>query len=52
MGGRGSMLRWYRMRPRLATSDFRHATETGYEIIGDTFYKAMLKGFADYLARQ
>lgn len=52
MGGRGSMLRWYRKRPRLATSDFRHATEAGYEVIGNIFYKAMLKGYADYLERK
>lgn len=52
MGGKGSMLRWYRKRPRLATSDFRHATEAGYEVIGTIFYKAILKGYADYLERK
>ncbi len=52
MGGRNAMRAWYRQRPRLATSDFRHATAAGYERIGDLFYKAMLKGFADYLAKR
>jgi hypothetical protein len=52
MGGNGSMLRWYRKRPRLAMSDFRHATTAGYDVIGEMFYKALLKGYADYLQRQ
>jgi hypothetical protein len=51
MGGRDSMGNWYRQRPRLATSDFRHATPAGYEQIGNMFYKALLKGFDDYLKR-
>ena len=52
MGGKGSMLRWYRKRPRLAMSDFRHATTIGYEVIGEMFYKALLNGYADYIQRQ
>ncbi|MBN1655219.1 MAG: hypothetical protein JXA30_15730 [Deltaproteobacteria bacterium] len=51
MGGKDAMKRWYRQRPRLATSDFRHATAAGYERIGDMFYKAILKGFADHLSK-
>lgn len=50
MGGEGSMGRWYKQRPRLATSDFRHATPEGYDVMGEMFYKALLKGFAEYLA--
>ncbi|MDH3200880.1 MAG: GDSL-type esterase/lipase family protein [Myxococcales bacterium] len=50
MGGRDAMRRWYKAHPRLAMSDFRHATPAGYEIIGNMFYKALLAGFADYLA--
>jgi len=50
MGGLNSVWRWYRSRPRLATSDFRHATPAGYEVIGNMFYKAVLKGFSDFLA--
>lgn len=51
MGGQNAMRRWYKASPRLAMSDFRHATPAGYEIIGNMFYKALLAGFADYLAR-
>jgi lysophospholipase L1-like esterase len=51
MGGSEAMRRWYKASPRLAMSDFRHATPAGYEIIGNMFYKAILAGFADYLAR-
>ncbi len=50
MGGQDAMRRWYRAQPRLAMSDFRHATPAGYEIIGNMFYKALLAGFANYLA--
>ena len=50
MGGQDAMRRWYRARPRLAMGDFRHATPAGYEIIGNMFYKALLAGFANYLA--
>ncbi|MBW2547381.1 MAG: hypothetical protein JRE82_09150, partial [Deltaproteobacteria bacterium] len=45
-----AMRRWYKARPRLAMGDFRHATPAGYEIIGNMFYKAILAGFAGYLA--
>jgi lysophospholipase L1-like esterase len=51
MGGKNAMRAWYRQRPRLATSDFQHATPAGYERIGNMFYKAVLKGFADYLVK-
>jgi len=50
MGGEDAMRRWYKARPRLAMGDFRHATPAGYEIIGNMFYKAILAGFAGYLA--
>jgi lysophospholipase L1-like esterase len=49
MGGEGSMGRWTRSRPRLALSDYRHATPAGYEVIGNMFYKALLKAFAENL---
>lgn len=49
MGGEGGMERWFRSRPRLAFGDFRHATPAGYRVLGNMFYKALLKGFADYL---
>ena len=50
MGGEDAMRHWYEARPRLAMGDFRHATPAGYEIIGNMFYKAILAGFANYLA--
>lgn len=52
MGGEGAMARWYRANPRLAMGDFRHATPEGYEIIGNMLTKALLEGFAEYLAAE
>ena len=49
MGGEGAMEAWYEARPRLAMSDFRHATPAGYEVIGNLFYKALLAAFAEHL---
>lgn len=49
MGGEGAMRQWYRSRPRLSFGDFRHATPAGYAVIGNMLYKALLKGFSDYL---
>jgi lysophospholipase L1-like esterase len=49
MGGEGSMRRWFRANPRLAFGDYRHATPAGYAVIGNMLYKALLKGFADFL---
>jgi lysophospholipase L1-like esterase len=49
MGGNGAMAKWLKARPRLATSDMRHATPAGYDLIGTMYYKALLKAFADYL---
>ena len=51
MGGQGSVARWYRARPRMFSPDFRHATPAGYAVIGEMYYQALLKGFADYLAK-
>ena len=51
MGGEGTMANWLKARPRLSTSDMRHATPAGYEVIGDLYYKAMLEAFARYLER-
>ena len=32
-----------------AALKIRHEGPAGYEVIGNLFYKAILKGFADYL---
>jgi lysophospholipase L1-like esterase len=52
MGGEGAMGRWFRRSPRLSSGDFRHATPAGYRVIGNLFYRALLDGFADYLAER
>jgi lysophospholipase L1-like esterase len=52
MGGDGAMSRWFRARPRLAFGDSRHATPAGYRVLGNMFYKALLKGFAEHVARR
>ena len=49
MGGAGAMARWYRSRPALALSDFRHATDDGYLVIGNMLHKAILAGYAAWL---
>ena len=49
MGGEGTFGRWYRSRPQLASSDFRHATPQGYRVIGNLYYKALIKAYAEYL---
>jgi lysophospholipase L1-like esterase len=51
MGGEGSMGKWTKVRPKLATSDLRHATPAGYEVIGNMYYKALLEAFAAFGAR-
>ncbi len=52
MGGQNSVARWFRKHPRLISSDFRHATPAGYIAVADQYYKALIKGFADYLAQR
>ncbi|MEM9074929.1 MAG: GDSL-type esterase/lipase family protein [Myxococcota bacterium] len=49
MGGDGAVRRWLQSRPRLASSDMRHMTPSGYEVVANLFYKALLEGFARYL---
>ena len=48
MGGEGAMGKWVKSRPKLATSDLRHATPAGYEVVGNMYYKAMLEAFAEF----
>lgn len=49
MGGNGSMAKWLRARPQLASSDLRHATPLGYEVIGTLVYKALMAAFQKHL---
>jgi lysophospholipase L1-like esterase len=51
MGGEGAMGKWIKVRPKLATSDLRHATPAGYEVIGNMYYKALLEAFAAQATR-
>lgn len=48
MGGEGAMRRWSRSRPRLAMTDYRHATPAGYEVIANMLYKALLSALAEH----
>ena len=50
MGGEGSMGRWFKASPRLGWGDFAHATPAGARVLGDLFYRALMKGFSDHLA--
>ncbi|MEM7448088.1 MAG: GDSL-type esterase/lipase family protein [Myxococcota bacterium] len=50
IGGAGTMRRWYRHQPRLVTADLGHLTAPGSRIVGTLFYKALVKGYGDWLA--
>jgi lysophospholipase L1-like esterase len=52
MGGEGAIGRWYYdVRPRLAWADFAHLTPAGDQVLGAMIYKAIMKGFSDWLQR-
>ncbi|MEZ4338479.1 MAG: GDSL-type esterase/lipase family protein [Sandaracinaceae bacterium] len=50
MGGEGTMARWYANRPRLVTDDLGHLTASGSRIMGTLLYRAILKGYDDWIA--
>ncbi|MFK7990519.1 MAG: GDSL-type esterase/lipase family protein [Sandaracinaceae bacterium] len=50
MGGDGTMRRWYTARPRLVTDDLGHLTAAGSRVMGTLLYRALLKGFDDWIA--
>jgi len=52
MGGEHSVRKWYNSKPRLVSSDYRHATPRGYHVIGNMYYKALLRAFAEYLKKK
>ncbi|HIA04731.1 MAG TPA: hypothetical protein EYN06_10605 [Myxococcales bacterium] len=52
MGGEGAMGRWYRAKPRLAWGDYAHLTRDGDRVMGAMIYKAIMKGFSDWLAKK
>ena len=52
MGGEGSAGRWYRQEPRLIGGDLGHATMKGHVVIGEMFYRALLRAYIDYRKRE
>jgi lysophospholipase L1-like esterase len=49
MGGEGTMAKWVKASPQLASWDFTHPTPAGAEVIGTLFYDALM---AQYEARR
>ncbi len=52
MGGEGSMARWYRMKPKLASGDLTHPTRRGADRIGQMLYLALMDGYQRHRAAQ
>ena len=52
MGGEGSAGRWYKQEPRLMGGDLGHATMKGHVVIGEMLYRALLRGYIEYRARE
>lgn len=50
MGGEGSMARWYRMKPKLASGDLTHPTRRGADRIGQMLYLALMDGYRRHRA--
>lgn len=50
MGGEGTMRRWYGSSPRLVTADLGHLTASGSRVMGTLVYRALMKGFDDWIA--
>ena len=49
MGGRDSMAGW--VSKGLAEGDYAHLTRQGSMVLGELYFKALMKGFADWLAQ-
>ena len=47
MGGRDSMAGW--VSKGLAEGDYAHLTRQGSMVLGELYFKALMKGFADWL---
>lgn len=50
MGGDGSIGKWH--EAGLAEGDLAHPTAKGAVVLGQLFYKALMKGFSDYVAAE
>ncbi len=46
MGGEGSVVRWYKARPQLASSDLTHPTKKGANRLGAMFFAALMDGYS------
>jgi lysophospholipase L1-like esterase len=51
MGGAGSIQRWFRSDPRLASGDYTHLTAPGARVAGQIFTETLLRGYDEWLAR-
>lgn len=49
IGGFGTMRRWAHASPRLVSVDYRHLTGEGATVFASLLYKAILKGYDDWL---
>lgn len=48
MGGKGSIGRWNRASPRLASGDLHHLTASGHKVVGGMVYRALMEAYGDY----
>jgi lysophospholipase L1-like esterase len=51
MGGEGSIGRWRRVKPPLASGDLAHLTPRGHKMIGELLYRALIEGYVEYRKR-
>jgi lysophospholipase L1-like esterase len=51
MGGKGTMARWVKADPQLASWDLTHPTPAGAEVVGNLFFKALTTGYDAYESR-
>jgi lysophospholipase L1-like esterase len=51
MGGKGTMARWVKADPQLASWDLTHPTPAGAEVVGNLFFKALTTGYDAYVSR-
>jgi lysophospholipase L1-like esterase len=51
MGGAGTVARWRKAKPTLASADLRHATLAGQRYIGETFYRALMSAYVNFRRR-
>jgi len=49
-GGEGTMRRWRRSSPRLAQGDYKHLTRAGAQEVGQTVYRALMRGYDRHAA--